>query len=50
MLICSLPSINCPEWQRDCGMGPPQDPMVLALEKEKRGGGARSNQALSVFG
>ncbi|XP_052631464.1 uncharacterized protein LOC128136245 isoform X2 [Harpia harpyja] len=25
---------NHPEWQRDCGMVPPQDPMVLALERE----------------
>lgn len=25
---------NHPEWQRDCGMAPPQDPMVLALERE----------------
>lgn len=27
---------NHPEWQRDCGLVPPQDPMVLALEKENR--------------
>uniref|UniRef100_A0A8B9ERN9 CCHC-type domain-containing protein n=1 Tax=Anser cygnoides TaxID=8845 RepID=A0A8B9ERN9_ANSCY len=25
---------NHPEWQRDCGMIPPQDPMVLALERD----------------
>lgn len=24
---------NHPEWQRDCGIVPPQDPMVLALER-----------------
>ncbi|XP_042653251.1 uncharacterized protein LOC122153867 [Tyto alba] len=26
---------NHPEWQRDCGLVPPQDPMVLALERER---------------
>lgn len=29
---------NHPEWQRDCGMVPPQDPMVLALERENNKG------------
>uniref|UniRef100_A0A669QRN4 Core shell protein Gag P30 domain-containing protein n=1 Tax=Phasianus colchicus TaxID=9054 RepID=A0A669QRN4_PHACC len=27
---------NHPEWQKECGMGAPQDPLVLALEKEQR--------------
>lgn len=27
---------NHPEWQIECGLGAPQDPMVLALEKDKR--------------
>ncbi|XP_042653128.1 uncharacterized protein LOC122153833 [Tyto alba] len=27
---------NHPEWQRDCGLVPPQDPMVLALERENK--------------
>ena len=25
-----------PEWQKDCGLVPPRDPMVLALEREDR--------------
>lgn len=29
---------NHPEWQTECGLGPPQDPMVLALEKGNRNG------------
>jgi len=29
---------NHPEWQRDCGMIPPQDPVVLALEQENWNG------------
>uniref|UniRef100_A0A8C0IBD7 Core shell protein Gag P30 domain-containing protein n=1 Tax=Bubo bubo TaxID=30461 RepID=A0A8C0IBD7_BUBBB len=28
---------NHPEWQRDCGLVPPQDPLVLALEKDYKG-------------
>ncbi|XP_033918419.1 uncharacterized protein [Melopsittacus undulatus] len=27
---------NHPEWQRACGMVPPQDPLVLALERDRR--------------
>lgn len=27
---------NHPEWQRDCGMIPPQDPLALALERESK--------------
>ncbi|TRZ06595.1 hypothetical protein HGM15179_020512, partial [Zosterops borbonicus] len=27
---------NHPEWQRDCGMRPPSDPLVLALEKDNK--------------
>lgn len=27
--------LNLPEWQRDCGIGAPSDPLVLALEKDK---------------
>ncbi|XP_015716576.1 natural cytotoxicity triggering receptor 3 ligand 1 [Coturnix japonica] len=26
---------NHPEWQKECGMGPPQDPFVLTVEKER---------------
>ncbi|XP_009864506.1 PREDICTED: natural cytotoxicity triggering receptor 3 ligand 1 [Apaloderma vittatum] len=26
---------NHPEWQRNCGMVPPQDPLMLALERER---------------
>lgn len=25
-----------PEWQRDCGIGAPSDPLVLALEKDNK--------------
>ncbi|XP_026711161.1 uncharacterized protein LOC113483643 [Athene cunicularia] len=28
---------NHSEWQRDCGLIPPQDPLVLALEKDYKG-------------
>uniref|UniRef100_A0A8C0IF25 Core shell protein Gag P30 domain-containing protein n=1 Tax=Bubo bubo TaxID=30461 RepID=A0A8C0IF25_BUBBB len=28
---------NHPEWQRDCGLVPPQDPLVLALGKDYKG-------------
>ena len=27
---------NHPEWQRDCGLRAPPDPLVLALEKENK--------------
>uniref|UniRef100_A0A8D0FTD4 Core shell protein Gag P30 domain-containing protein n=1 Tax=Strix occidentalis caurina TaxID=311401 RepID=A0A8D0FTD4_STROC len=27
---------NHPEWQRDCGIVPPQDPLVLALEQDNK--------------
>lgn len=27
---------NHPEWQRDCGIRPPSDPLVLALEKDNK--------------
>ena len=27
---------NHPEWQKECGMGPPQDPFVLTIEKVRR--------------
>lgn len=42
MLITFSILHNHPEWQRDCGMGPPQDMMVVALEKEKSGGRNRN--------
>ncbi|RMC20318.1 hypothetical protein DUI87_01167 [Hirundo rustica rustica] len=28
--------VNHPEWQRDCGMRSPSDPLVLALEKDNK--------------
>lgn len=31
---------NHPEWQRECGMGAPRDPLVLALEKDRRAAGS----------
>lgn len=27
---------NHPEWQRDCGIGAPSDPLVLALKKDNK--------------
>ncbi|RMC04030.1 hypothetical protein DUI87_19367 [Hirundo rustica rustica] len=42
---------NHPEWQRDCGIRAPSDPLVLALEKEnktKRGGLKRCCSACSI--
>lgn len=27
---------NHPEWQKNCGLGPSQDPMVLTLESDRR--------------
>lgn len=30
---------NHQEWQRDCGIRPPSDPLVLALEKENKAKG-----------
>ncbi|XP_048178076.1 uncharacterized protein LOC125334894 [Corvus hawaiiensis] len=38
---------NHPEWQRDCGIKPPSDPMVLALEKENKKGRGRIKQCCS---
>lgn len=38
-----------PEWQRDCRMGPPQDPLVLTSERDKKrknGKGVLSRVAL----
>ena len=40
---------NHPEWQRDCGLRAPSDPLVLALEKKtKRGKLKRSCSACSI--
>ncbi|XP_031953020.1 natural cytotoxicity triggering receptor 3 ligand 1 [Corvus moneduloides] len=36
-----------PEWQRDCGIKPPSDPMVLALEKENNKGRRRIKRCCS---
>lgn len=34
---------NHPEWQRDCGMGTPSDPLVLTLEKDRKANKGKLN-------
>ncbi|XP_055649366.1 uncharacterized protein LOC129783412 [Falco peregrinus] len=38
---------NHPEWQRDCGIIPPQDPMVRALERENKEGRSKLKRCCS---
>lgn len=38
---------NHPEWQKDCGIKPPSDPMVLALAKENKNSRGRIKRCCS---
>ena len=48
MQICFSLLQNHPEWQRDCGLRAPSDPLVLALEKENKTKRGKLKQCCSV--
>ncbi|RMC15891.1 hypothetical protein DUI87_08096 [Hirundo rustica rustica] len=39
---------NHPEWQRDCGIRPPSDPLILALEKDNKANKGKPKRCCST--